>query len=131
MQAWKNSGAPHGDVLCLHADGFTIAHGAQAVRPIFRKGACDGVFAVSDYLTTGALQAASELGLDVTQVVRIVGYDVDTLLRLLPPIVTSIDQPLEKMTDAAVETLLYMIQNDASIPPSLTLDVSLHAGQTA
>ena len=62
---------------------------------------------------------------------HIVGYDVDTLLRLLPPIVTSIDQPLEQMTDAAVETLLHMMRDDSPAPASVTLDVALHAGQTA
>ena len=131
MQEWAKPDMPQGDVLCLHADGYTIVHGAQAVKPILRKGASDGIFAVSDYLTTGALQAASEFGIDVTKTLHIVGYDVDTLLRLLPPIVTSIDQPLEQMTDAAVETLLRMMRDDSPAPASVTLDVALHAGQTA
>lgn len=129
LRELENCGLPREKTLHLCAQGYTIQHGCDAVSQTLAQGTCDGIFAVSDYLTTGILQAINHLGIDVPQQVRIVGYDVDTVLRLIQPSFTSIAQPLEQLTDLAVSHLMQMIEG-AQTPADVTLPVTLLVGGT-
>ena len=91
---------------------------------------CDGIFAVSDYLTTGVMQAATGKRIAIPDTLRIIGYDVDTVLRLIHPTFTTVIQPIEQMADLAVEQLLCRIEGDEPNFPPVVLPATLLKGET-
>lgn len=64
------------------------------------------VFAGSDLQALGVYRAARELGLDVPGDVSVVGYDDLPLAQWVSPALTTIDQPLAAMAEAATDLLL-------------------------
>ena len=65
----------------------------------------DGVFASSDVIGAHVLQACSNLGIEVPEQLKIVGFDDVNIAQLTSPGLTSIHQPIEQMAEMAVLTI--------------------------
>jgi len=75
-------------------------------RLLRRRPRLDAVFAASDTMAAGALQALREAGRRVPDDVAVVGFDDFQLAAHTEPSLTTVRQPLEAMTDATAELLL-------------------------
>ena len=62
------------------------------------------VFAASDELARGAIEAARSLGLSVPQDLSIVGFDDTEIARIASPPLTTVRQPLQEMGAVALRT---------------------------
>jgi DNA-binding LacI/PurR family transcriptional regulator len=72
----------------------------------------DAVFAINDPVAHGIYDAANELGLKIPGDIAVAGFgDVMTSAMMNPPM-TSVRPPLDRMAEAAVETIVTMIEND-------------------
>ncbi len=92
---------------------MTIAGGLRALKKLKESGELpDAVIAVNDPVAHGVYEAACDLGLRIPEDIAVAGFgDVNTSALLRPPM-TSIQPPLDLMAEAAVETLVRMIEND-------------------
>ena len=90
----------------------SIQMGYQLARNLFEKPlAHTAIFAATDTLAIGVLQAAEEAGLRVPKDLSLLGFD-DILYAGLPTInLTTIMQPKKTMATIAVDMLLDRIQN--------------------
>lgn len=70
--------------------------------------AIDGVFAGSDELAAGLLQAAREAGIAVPGSLRILGFDEQPISRILG--ITTVRQPIEKMGEMAARKLIERLE---------------------
>jgi DNA-binding LacI/PurR family transcriptional regulator len=81
----------------------------------------DAVIAVSDLMAIGAMDAARrDLGLAIPQDLSVVGFDGAGPARWGSYDLTSVRQPVRRMTEAAVAMLVERIE-DASAPPEQRL----------
>lgn len=88
--------------------------GYDAARAFLESGLNPtAIFAASDLLAAGALQAIHERGLRVPQDVAVIGYD-DTYARYLSPPLTTIRQPMLDMGRTAVTMMLEAWETDES-----------------
>jgi DNA-binding LacI/PurR family transcriptional regulator len=83
------------------------------------------VFAASDLMAVGAMQAAHERGLDVPTDLAIVGFDDIQIAPLVRPALTTVRQDKAGLGGAAGEALVRMIEDPAFTPPIVTLPVEL------
>jgi LacI family transcriptional regulator len=83
------------------------------------------VFAASDLMAVGAMQAAHERGLVVPDDLSVVGFDDIQIAPLVRPGLTTIRQEKAGLGGAAGEALVQMIEDPAFTPPVLTLPVEL------
>ena len=92
----------------LVADGdFTVTGGAQAMRRLLRGSPdIDGVFAASDLMAIGAIQALESLGRHVPVDVAVVGFDDVAAALIADPPLTTVRQPIEVMGRQMARTLL-------------------------
>jgi DNA-binding LacI/PurR family transcriptional regulator len=75
-------------------------------RLLARRPNLDGLFAASDLMAAGALRALRDAGRSVPGDVAVVGFDdFSVASHTLPPL-TTIRQPLDRMTEAAADLLL-------------------------
>ncbi|MEE4451544.1 LacI family DNA-binding transcriptional regulator [Novosphingobium resinovorum] len=110
---------------------FTYESGRAAMRELHASG-CEAVVSVNDMMAIGAMDAARiDLGLSVPQDLSIVGFDGSGASRLGAYDLTTVRQPVRRMTDAAIELLVKRIE-DASAPPEQRLfSGSLERGSSA
>jgi LacI family transcriptional regulator len=85
------------------------------------------VFAASDLMAAGAIQALSDRGLSCPSDVSVMGFDDIQIAALLQPPLTTIRQDKEALGRAAGEALTSLIDDPNLDPPVVTVPVELVA----
>jgi LacI family transcriptional regulator len=75
------------------------------------------IFAASDMMAAGVVQAAHERGLSVPDDLAVVGFDDIAVAALLQPPLTTVRQEMEELGRAAAQGLIQMIE-DPDAPPA-------------
>jgi LacI family transcriptional regulator len=83
------------------------------------------IFAASDYLVMGVLDALREMGLSSPRDVSLVGFDDMPFASLLDPPITTVRQPVRLMGERGVDVLLSRIRGDDGPTAPLRLPVAL------
>lgn len=101
---------------------FSYASGHKALLRLHERcGPLDAVLAVSDHMAIGALDAARlSLGLSIPGDLSVVGFDGAEPARWGSYDLTTVRQPVRRMTEAAVAMLVERIE-DPSAPPEQRL----------
>lgn len=108
-QALEEADIPYDPSLCLECD-YRIPLGRAAVRSLLAKGSSfTAIFAGSDYLAIGSMQALADAELRVPADVSVVGVDDIAPAALVSPPLTTVAQPLRQMAATAVDLLLMII----------------------
>jgi DNA-binding LacI/PurR family transcriptional regulator len=95
----------------IHGD-FTTAGGADAARRLFaREPGLDGVFAASDLMALGVIDAVREGGRQVPSDVAVVGFDNHSLLAGNGLGLTTVTQPMVDMALTAGRLLIRALDN--------------------
>ncbi len=102
------------DVPVYQGD-FSYSSGGDAMRDILAAGARpDAVICVNDLMAIGAIDAARhEFGMDIPAQLSVVGFDGSAPATWSSYRVTSIRQPVRRMTAAAVAMLFERIEQEA------------------
>ncbi len=124
---YKQALAEHGiqiDKNLMAEGNFTEESGYQAAKQIlpFKP---DAIFAASDSMAIGAIQAIKEAGLSIPQDIAIVGYDDLAPARYANPQLTTIRQPVLRFGAAVFKILLEIIDGKTNEPQNTILDVEL------
>ena len=83
------------------------------------------IFATTDILAIGAMQAAHRLGIRVPEDLSILGYDGIMELTITFPPLTTIRQPIHEMGELAARTLLAQIRHPGAPAQQIVLENSL------
>lgn len=83
---------------------YTYEAAAAATGPLIRAGAT-AVVCGSDVQALGVIRALRDAGLSVPDDVSVVGYDDTFLMSHVDPALTTVRQPVNAITNAAVQTL--------------------------
>lgn len=85
----------------------------------------DAIFACSDLLAVGAINAAKQLKLDVPHDVSVVGFDNIELTTMITPSITTIEQPCFQIGYQSCELLIEKINNPNAEVKQIMLDTEL------
>jgi DNA-binding LacI/PurR family transcriptional regulator len=121
----KAAGLAADDALVETGD-FTSEGGARAMRSLLaRRPGLDAVFAASDPMAAGVLQALAEAGRRVPEDVAVVGYDDDPIAAALQPPLSSVRQPIEEMGREMARLLMEAIDSPDRPPRRVLLTTRL------
>ena len=84
---------------------YTVEGGQAAATSLFEAG-CTAVICGSDLMALGAVRAARTRGLQVPDDVSVIGYDDSPLMAFTDPALTTLRQPVDVMSKAAVDALV-------------------------
>lgn len=102
-----------------YAESLNYMAGKQAAFSLLKSAVRpDAIFAISDVLAAGAIQALTELKLNIPQDVAVVGFDGVDISQITVPSLTTVQQPSEQIGMKAVSLLLEQIDSDV---PSKTV----------
>ncbi|PWN68963.1 LacI family transcriptional regulator [Chryseobacterium phosphatilyticum] len=112
--------------LVVQTDGMTFEHGKKAVKQLLNKNIeFDSIFAFSDTLAMGAMNFLLEQKVRIPEEVAIASFSGTELSTMVYPQLTSVQQPLEKMGEAAAELALEKIKNNMLPSRSILMDAEL------
>jgi LacI family transcriptional regulator len=89
------------------------------------------VFAANDLSAIATIEAATRLGLRVPDDLSVVGFDNVPESALCVPPLTTVDQPIRKMGQRAVELLVSLIRGEQPDSFHVTLETNLIVRQSA
>ena len=118
--------------IIYHLD-FNISYEEKSkiFRRIFNEQpALDGIFASNDVDAIMLMQIAQLLDKRIPEDIKIIGYDGTELIRNLYPNLTTIVQPITKITDKALEVLNQRLKLQET-NNEYVLDVSLWEGTSS
>jgi len=116
-QAYEALGLHLDESLICNKD-FSIEAGVQLTRELLARGrSFSAVFAASDLLAFGAIQALKEAGFAIGEDISIVGFDDLPLARHCDPALTTVHQPIYEIGEAAANTLISRISGGTSPDP--------------
>ncbi|MFE0413668.1 LacI family DNA-binding transcriptional regulator [Streptomyces tendae] len=112
-EALDPAGVPAGASLVVEGDDFTEESGHRAMTELLaRHPDLDAVFAASDTLAAGALNALRAAGRRVPQDVAVIGFDDFHPARPTDPPLTTVRQPLEEIG----RTMVRLLQEEMEDP---------------
>ncbi|TMO48350.1 LacI family DNA-binding transcriptional regulator [Pseudoalteromonas ruthenica] len=87
--------------------GYHEAEGAQGLEQLYRaKHRFSALICANDEMASGAMTAARELGIAIPEQLSIIGFDNVLFARYLYPKLTTIDNPIRLMGEAAAHWVL-------------------------
>jgi len=90
----------------------------------------DALFAASDSMAIGALQAITEAGLRIPDDIAVIGFDDLSLAASARPPLTTIRQPVLQTGTLAVETMIDLLRNGTEPPRHIVLSTELVIRET-
>lgn len=115
----------------LETGNFSHLSGLEAGKRLLNlRERPSAIFAASDMVAFGVMEAARTAGLRLPQDLSIVGYDDTEAAALADPPLTSIRPPLQRLAEAAVQELIARIENSSEqhscieLPSQLVLRAS-------
>lgn len=119
--------AERGTKIVARADGdFTFDGGAHAMKMLWDEARPTAIFAASDLMAFGAMDAARySLGLKIPDDISFVGFDDLPTAEWPSYNLTTIRQPVEIMAEAALDLLLERISSAAVQPKTLLMSGEL------
>jgi LacI family transcriptional regulator len=85
----------------------------------------DAVFAGSDLIALGAMQAIQEAGLRIPDDIAVIGFDDSPLAEQVQPALTTVRQPIAQKGLLAVNSLLDLIEKRVEAPVQILLPTQL------
>ena len=108
------------------SDGFSQESGLVGMRALLeRRPDLDAVFAASDLMAAGALQALREAGRRVPEDVAVVGYEDSPIAASTMPPLSSVRQPTEEMGREMARLLLAALASGRQVPRQVVLATEL------
>lgn len=105
---------------------MTFEHGKKAIRQLLARNLqFDSIFAFSDTLAMGAMTCLLEQKISIPDEVAIASFSGTELSSMVYPQLTSVQQPLEKMGEAAAELALEKIKDSTAPSRSVLMDAEL------
>lgn len=106
--------------------GMTINDGEDAAKRLLKSGeAFDAIFAFTDTLAIGAMNYLRDQAIKIPEDVSIAGFSGTILSAIVYPRLTTVEQPLERMGEAAAELMLEKLNNPSSENRTVILDAEI------
>jgi DNA-binding LacI/PurR family transcriptional regulator len=129
LDALADAGLPPGP--CVETVYQTESGRRAAERLLAVEPHVDGLFAMSDALAVGAIQALNAAGRRVPQDVAVVGFDNSTLAVSATPPLTTVSQPVAQVAAAAAKLLAGRMSEGEWGPHPVVLPTELVVRESA
>ncbi|AZV59263.1 LacI family DNA-binding transcriptional regulator [Peribacillus frigoritolerans] len=124
-QALEKAGLEYDESLVL-LNNTSLEEGKQSTRKLLNLSVPPtAIFASTEFLAIGAIQAARELKVKVPQKLSIIGFDDTVLATICDPPLTTIAQPIHEMSEKVVELLIAEIENPKETKQRVVLSPKL------
>lgn len=112
--------------LIISTEGMSFGHGKEAVQQLLeREVKFDSIFAFSDTLAIGAMNFLLENNIKIPGDVAVASFSGTELSSIVYPQLTSVQQPLKSMGEAAAGLMLEKIKDSSAPNRTVLMDAEL------
>ncbi len=105
----------------IYYGNFDYNSGVKGFKELLKKHPeIDGVFCANDDMAAGAMNTAGEMGIEIPEKMKILGFDNKYFSSIWPIPISTFDQPLEKMGMKGA-SLLFSLINEEQIDSKIIL----------
>ncbi len=115
----------------VQADGNAFGDGITATRLLLARARPNAILYASDALATGGLHALSHMGLQVPRDIAVAGFGDIISSPVTLPALTTVHVPMREIGAEAVSLLLRILAGEDGSAPSIQLETSLVARESA
>lgn len=108
----ENNLAPHIHSLPFLSDYRKFSD--EIIKVLKKESTLDALFFGVNYLGVSGLEALAKMNLKTPEDLAVISFDDNDLFRVNSPTITAISQPLEKISETVITTLLKRINSSAS-----------------
>jgi LacI family transcriptional regulator len=105
------------DSLIVHCEFNAKSAERAAMRLLTSKDRPDGIFAVSDRVAIGVIEAARKLGISMPNELAVVGFNDEPVASLMHPTLSSVRQPVLEMGKMSAKLLIDQIESTEPFKP--------------
>ena len=121
----KNSGLSFVQNLVQEGDN-SFSSGEECTRKLLKvKSPPTAIFACNDDMATGVLRVCHQMGIQVPDKISVTGFDDIPLAQQIYPALTTIRQPVRRMSELATEMLMDQLRSKPQSNQPLTVDSEL------
>lgn len=127
LQGYRDAHRAYGatvDDSLVYLGDYLESSGYIGTRQLLRRNV-DAIFAASDAIALGALDAIHEAGLRVPDDIALIGFDDLPFAASAEPPLSTVRQPIQQTGKVAVEILLDLVGNPTSSPQRVSLPTEL------
>ena len=122
LQALCDHGLPVNENLIIYQENYSYDDGLECMEKLLDQGEkFTALFAVSDDIAIGAMNAAHRRGIRIPEELSVIGYDNTKIARMAYPPLSTVSQPLYEMGKRAAEKLLHIIQTGKQVESSIMM----------
>lgn len=112
--------------LLIKPEGMMFEHGRNAAKQLLdREIEFDSIFAFTDTLAIGAMNYLLEQGIKIPDDIAIASFSGTELATIVYPQLTSVEQPLTEMGEAAAGLILDKIKDTSTLSRTIIMDAEL------
>lgn len=101
------------DATLFYQGDYTAPSGFVGTKTLLGSSRPTAIFAFSDMMAVGVLQAIHERGLRVPDDIAVIGFDGVSLTEHMCPALSTVEQPIPEMSTIAIKLLLERINGSA------------------
>jgi DNA-binding LacI/PurR family transcriptional regulator len=132
LSGYRTALGEAGQVPLIEVGDFTRESGAQAMHRLLDKDpGLDAVFAASDMMAHGALEALKDAGRQVPGDVAVIGFDDFEISRYSDPPLTTVRQPIQDIGRTMAQQILGLVNGDTHMPLEVVLPTELIVRRSA
>jgi len=131
FSALEAAGIPTQRDLVAKVPGFSMMDGEAGARTLLTlNNPPTAIFAISDTLAIGAMQAIKQAGLAIPTDISVIGFNDIPLAQLITPALTTIAAPSHELGRTAMQLLQKLIKKEEPQQKQITLPISLTLRQS-
>lgn len=115
---------PHQEVRSKASSYYAMDYHAFILQILKENPDADGIFASSDLIAAQVIQAAAQLGRQIPEDLKLIGFDDVALSTMTTPTITTIHQPTMEMAEMAVDSLIKSSRQE-TVASKIILPVTL------
>lgn len=115
VQAYKDRNIPFSNDQIITTLSMSFQGGYDAIRTVYFSRKIDAILAINDVMAMGIISSLHACGVRVPQDVSVAGYDDISISGLQETPLSTVHQPLDKMSKITVETLFRLINGEQTV----------------
>ncbi|MEP5935982.1 MAG: substrate-binding domain-containing protein, partial [Winogradskyella arenosi] len=127
LRALKENNIPVDEKIILSVDDISIRQGKRMANVLMSlKEKPDAIFAITDGAAIGVIKALNKLNVKIPEEVAVVGFSNSINSTIIEPMLTTIDQPGQKIGATAVKYLIEEMKHPNAMLINKTIEIRSH-----
>ena len=127
LRALEENNIPVDEKIILSVDDISLLQGKRLANILLSlKKRPDAIFAITDSAAIGAIKTLKKFNIKIPEEIAVVGFSNSIHGTIIEPMLTTVDQPGQKIGATAIQYLIEEIENQSEELVKKTIEIKSH-----